>query len=548
MSKLNPHPVLIEDLSHTHKGDRIGGERHYQRLGEKLTGNRRESSPYEITFADDLKWRPLCHKELSVDDVLAFKDAIHNDWFFEMFVEDLPMWGYIGEVVKEDFIIGEVEGSSTFLFTHLNFKFGTNNGNIVSAQSSVDRSFKVELTDEPVDVHFSYSVQWETSSLQWKDRMSTYIDNQFDSNVKIHWLSIINSIVLVMLLMSFLTIILVRIVKNDFVDVEDQGYSEDEAGWKLIHGDVFRFPNHICIFASAIGTGLQLALTAIVVSILALSGTISTTRRGSILTATVVSYCLLSLVGGYGSGSLYSQFGGKNWSRNALCTALLFPGPLFLIFCTSNSVAIMHKSTSALTFGAIVTILALYFLLSLPLTIVGSIYAKNENHKFSAPTRTTKVAREIPTEIPWYMSRVMQLLVCSTIPFSAIYIEMNYIFASMWGHQIYTLFGILFVSLLLIIVVTSFMAVTVLYFQLTCEDHRWWWNSFINGGSIGFMMLLYSFVYFVFKTEMNGVLQASFFFGYMAALSYACFLITGTAAFYSSLTFVRFIFSRIKCD
>jgi transmembrane 9 superfamily protein 3 len=27
-----------------------------------------------------------------------FKDAIEADYFFEMFIDDLPMWGYLGEV------------------------------------------------------------------------------------------------------------------------------------------------------------------------------------------------------------------------------------------------------------------------------------------------------------------------------------------------------------------------------------------------------------------------------------------------------------------
>lgn len=27
-----------------------------------------------------------------------FKNAIEDDFFFEMFVDDLPMWGYVGEV------------------------------------------------------------------------------------------------------------------------------------------------------------------------------------------------------------------------------------------------------------------------------------------------------------------------------------------------------------------------------------------------------------------------------------------------------------------
>jgi transmembrane 9 superfamily protein 3 len=27
-----------------------------------------------------------------------FKDAIEDDFFFEMLIDDLPVWGYIGEV------------------------------------------------------------------------------------------------------------------------------------------------------------------------------------------------------------------------------------------------------------------------------------------------------------------------------------------------------------------------------------------------------------------------------------------------------------------
>ena len=40
-----------------------------------------------------------------------------------------------------------------------------------------------------------------------------------------------------------------------------------------------------------------------------------------------------------------------------------------------------------------------------------------------------------------------------------IYIELHYIFASVWGHQIYTLFGILILAFLLLLVVCSFITV-----------------------------------------------------------------------------------------
>ena len=41
------------------------------------------------------------------------------------------------------------------------------------------------------------------------------------------------------------------------------------------------------------------------------------------------------------------------------------------------------------------------------------------------------------------------------LPFSAIYIELHYIFASLWGLKIYTLFGILFLAFIMLIIAMS---------------------------------------------------------------------------------------------
>jgi len=57
-------------------------------------------------------------------------------------------------------------------------------------------------------------------------------------------------------------------------------------------------------------------------------------------------------------------------------------------------------------------------------------------------------------------------LLAGFLPFSAIYIEVHCIVASMWGHQIYTLFGILLLAFVLLVIVTSFITVALLYFQL----------------------------------------------------------------------------------
>ncbi len=303
------------------------------------------------------------------------------------------------------------------------------------------------------------------------------------------------------------------------------------------------------MFCAAVGTGNQLIVLTLVQLGLALTGIISTTRRGSILAGVVVLYCLTSIVGGYTSIRLYRQMNGKNWVQCVLITAFLFPAPVVAVFMWVNTVAIAHGSTSALPFTAILTVTALYIFISFPLTVVGGILAKNyASAEFNAPTRTTKVAREIPTEIPWYRGRTFQVLIAGFLPFSAIYIELHYIFASMWGHQIYTLFGILLLAFILLVIVTSFITVALLYFQLAREDHRWWWATYINGGMTGLFIYVYSFYYFFHRSGMSGMLQGSFYFGYMAVISFAFFLMLGSAGFQFSLVFVKYIYSRVKCD
>jgi hypothetical protein len=416
------------------------------------------------------------------------------------------------------------------------------------------RRVDITKTDIPRTVTFSYSVEWyEEPDLLWKDRLLRYADSQFvPPSFEIHWLSIINSFVLVLLLTAFLTIILLRILKNDFsryMELDDDALEEEESGWKLIHGDVFRFPQYPMLFCAAVGTGNQLMVVTVCHLTLALTKIISTNRRGSILAGVVVLYCLTSFISGYSATQLYRKMNGKNWVHCILLTASLFPAPVVVVFSCVNSIALAHGSTSALPFTAILTVLALYIFIAFPLAVAGGLTAKNfASADFQAPTRTTKVAREIPTEIPWYRGRYFQLVVAGFLPFSAIYIELHYIFASMWGHQLYTMFGILFIAFGLLVVVTSFITVALLYFQLAREDHQWWWATYVNGGMTGIFIYVYAFYYYFQRSGMKGILQGSFFFGYMALCSLAFFLMLGAAGFQSSMIFVKYIYSRIKSD
>ena len=68
-----------------------------------------------------------------------------------------------------------------------------------------------------------------------------------------------------------------------------------------------------------------------------------------------------------------------------------------------------------------------------------------------------------------------------------------------------------------------------------------------NDGA-GIYIYAYCFYYWWFKAEMEGFLQASFFFGYMAVVCYAFFIMLGAVGLMSSLAFVRYIYASVHAD
>jgi hypothetical protein len=109
----------------------------------------------------------------------------------------------------------------------------------------MDRKVDITDVDTPQMVQFSYSVEWyEEPNLTWKNRLTRYADSRFvPASFEIHWLSIINSFVLVLLLTAFLTIILLRVLKNDFskyMELDDEALEEEEVRQSRNIGRIFQ--------------------------------------------------------------------------------------------------------------------------------------------------------------------------------------------------------------------------------------------------------------------------------------------------------------------
>lgn len=561
-----------------------GSEPQSQDLGESLSGDQKVTTPYEFKFLQNSDTM-ICEKELTEEEIDRFSTAIEEEWYGELFLEDMPMWIYVGEGESEDFLLGHTDKSRHYLYTHFHFTVGYNGDKVVSVNVTASPDHRADITlhdpshaivpdlgeskslrsghshgaggheggkaSGPIKVKFGYSVAFVPSTVPYDQRMTVYeASTAMPQTLEIHWLSILNSLVLVLLLTAFLGIILVRVVKNDFTRYmradEDDESAEEESGWKLVHGDVFRSPENNNLFAAMVGAGVHLFVMVLALLTLAVLGTFSLSRRGSIVAACIVLYVMSAFVGGYISARSYRRLKGTNWVWNVMLNLVMLPAPLAGTFIILNATATIKQSTAALPLGTVLVVLALFLFIGFPLSVLGGIAGHNSK-EFEPPCRVSKVPRQIP-EVPAYRRAPAQLFMAGFLPFSAISIELHYIFASLWGHKVYTLYGILFLAFGLLTVVTAFITIALTYFQLAAEDHRWWWRSFLSGGSVGLFIYAYCFFYYFNHSGMTGFLQTAFYFLYMANVSFAFFLMMGAIGFYAAFLFVRYIYSSIKTD
>lgn len=470
-----------------------------------------------------------------------------------MYYDDLPVWGFIGK--REGDVDKLAESAiSTWVFTHINFHVKYNDNHVIEISLSTSPDKTQILHSSPqssTEIKYTYSVDWQYTNTTFKERMEKYSKHSLHpQHLEIHWFSIVNSCVTVLLLTGFLATILMRILKSDFAKYskdDEMGEEPEDSGWKFVHGDVFRFPKHKFLFCAIVGTGTQLLILTLAIFFLAVMGMYYAYNRGAILATAVVLYALSTYISGYYSVQLYAQMGGQNWVRMVLITAAAFSVPFVGMFSYLNTVAIAYNSTAALPFGTIVIIILMWLIIGFPLTVLGGIMGKDSGQDFYAPCRTTKYPREIPV-LPWYRSTGPQMLIAGFLPFSAIYIELYYVFASVWGHKIYTIYSILAIVFLILVIVTGFMTVAITYFQIAVEDYEWWWRSIFCGGSVGVFVFAYSIYYFHYRSDMDGWMQTSFFFGYLLVTCYGLFMMLGAVGFRSSLFFLRYIYQNIKTD
>ncbi|KHN80420.1 Transmembrane 9 superfamily member 4 [Toxocara canis] len=369
-----------------------------------MRGDRIVNTPFQVFMRQDVDCNSSCAKSsavtISAEDSIILAKRIKEEYHVHLLVDNLPCVTKFeveqtGEVMHEHgYRLGWEENGRYFVNNHLDILLSYHQpapniyrvvGFEVQPRSIDSKLFtfknegcSVSDTNEHQEVKqgenqiaWTYSVHWKESNVPWASRWDTYLSMK---DVQIHWFSILNSIIVIVCLSGFLSVIIVRTVRRDIAQYNKDEEADDtleETGWKLVHGDVFRPPPNAMLLVNFVGTGIQLVGMVAVTVFFAMLGMLSPASRGSLMSAAIFLYCFMGLIAGYHAGRLYKTFKGGQPKRCAMQTALLFPSVILGVGFVLNFFLIGKHSSGAVPFTTMIALLLLWFGIDLPLVFLG---------------------------------------------------------------------------------------------------------------------------------------------------------------------------------
>ncbi|PHH64397.1 hypothetical protein CDD81_4618 [Ophiocordyceps australis] len=587
------HSVVSYDYYHPAFGfcqPKEGPQYVPESLGSILSGDRLMTSPFELHMAQNETCKSLCKVTYPEHARLFLNDCIEEGYSLNWLVDGLPA----GQKIQDDltgttfyspgfqlgsFFVTEDDEEEIVLNNHYEIwiEYHEVSGNpnelrVVGAvvqPSSKAYPGQVDCAEEhnPVvlmegekdeDVQFSYSVYWKKSDTAWATRWDKYL-HVFDP--KIHWFWLIDTAIIVVILVLTVMSVLVRTLKKDIarynrldqINLEDLGGTsaledgvQEDSGWKLVHGDVFRTPPYPLLLSVLLGNGAQLFVMTGCTIIFALLGFLSPSNRGSLSTIMILLYTVLGFVGGYVSARTYKALQGEQWKLNIALTPLLVPGIVFCVFFLLDLFLWAKQSSGAVPFTTMLVIICIWFIISIPLSIVGS-WLGFRSPQIEAPVRTNQIPRQIPPATT-YLRPIPSTLIVGLLPFGAIFVELYFIMSSIWFSRIYYMFGFLFLCYGLMVVVCAAVTILMTYFLLCAENYNWQWRSFIAAGMSGGYIFLNCLLYLLTKVKLGGLAGMVLYVGYSALISFLFSILAGSIGYFASWWFVQRIYSSIKID
>ena len=256
--------------------DKDGGVKYEaENLGEVLGGDEIASSPYSFKVKVDEYCKFLCRKVYNEDEAETLREYIDDQYRAHLIIDNLPL-ATVVEVISSQstepslkydlgydlgYVITGNDGTIVdtnedhdhdhedmrhFINNHLSFyvkvnllqneagesvhrivgfevqpwsvnhkydgEFNVASPSLTTCATKIQSDALAQSVDAPGEVIFTYDVVWKESVIKWGNRWDLYFESGSD---KIHWFSIVNSLMIVLFLSAIVAIILLRAINQD---------------------------------------------------------------------------------------------------------------------------------------------------------------------------------------------------------------------------------------------------------------------------------------------------------------------------------------------
>lgn len=589
-------------------------------LGEILRGDRYWSSNYDLKFGVDAPCIRLCDMAADANGIARADYLIRNGYVVHWSLDGLPgattftSSNHVSKYYAAGFPLGFVKGETAYLYNHVTLViryhrdkssklssivgFEVYPKSVNSAQCpgssknyknlplkfAKDKSGK--LVKQRTIIPYTYSIYWrEDNSVTYDNRWDLYYDNDnaIHSN-HIHWLSLVNSLMLVCLVSLIVAVAMFRLLKSDLqsgpaipLTVADVDGINNQSGlWKNLVNEVMAKPSQVGFLSTLCASGVQCLVAILGVVIIfvintklnlggGLSSTFFNNHQGAFFTCSVVLLLASGFVAAYVGIIVHKLLANElpntmyKPARVFVLSSLfagLLPTTILSVVLTINLFVWAKESSNALPFGTIVVLILLFAIIELPLGMLGGIWG----NRFAFSTRNFMVTSYVPemkggtkarTRRSLVISPLVSIFAFGMIPFGIIYVDLLFIFNSVWLEKttFYYMYGFLLATAILLLVVIAESSIVATYLSLAVYNNpNWQWLCFRVSSSLGWYIYAYTAYYFVWHLQMTDVVSILIYFSYMALVSAAVGVTCGAVGVITAIVFVRKIYGVVKKD
>ncbi|XP_073525523.1 uncharacterized protein, partial [Phyllobates terribilis] len=338
-----------------------GVKKSAENIGELLMGDQIDNSPYRFKMNVNETVFLCVRGPLTADEAKLLKQRTHDLYQVNMMLDNLPVMRFSKQngvtIQWTGFPVGYTPQNSNddYIINHLKFRvliheyegsgmeiIGTGEEGTLGVVTKSDKTSGYEIVGfevvpcsvkhdpeemsklhmyentKPINcpgsleksqvikenerIAFTYEVEFVKSDIRWPSRWDAYLKME---GSRVHWFSILNSLMVIFFLAGIVFVIFLRTVRRDLtryeeLDKEAQAQMNEElSGWKLVVGDVFREPECSKLLCVMVGDGVQITGMAVVTIIFAALGFMSPASRGMLLTGMILLYLFLGIAAGY---------------------------------------------------------------------------------------------------------------------------------------------------------------------------------------------------------------------------------------------------------